>query len=103
MHISYIELDSKASDNIEAFEMLVNHMANSGMGYFSINHPIDRDPICGYVGEIGDTCPRCGRRDGEGIPAYKLTELTAYQPNPEYAVRVSMFEEEEETIPNPLD
>ena len=40
-----------------------------------INHPVDRDPICGYVGIIGDTCPRCGRREGETIPQEKLDEL----------------------------
>ena len=37
------------------------------MGYGAINHPIDRDPICGYTGIIGETCPRCGRREGEGV------------------------------------
>ena len=103
MHISYIELDSKASNNVEAFERLVTAMAESGMGYFSINHPVDRDPICGYIGQIGDTCPRCGRHAGEGVPAHKLMKLLAYQPDPRYAVNASMFDEEIEIVPSNLD
>jgi ribonucleoside-triphosphate reductase len=50
-------------------------MHDNHIGYGSINHPVDRDPICGYVGIIGDTCPRCGRREGETIPQEKLDEL----------------------------
>ena len=88
---------------MEAFENLVTAMADSNMGYFSINHPVDRDPVCGYIGQIGDTCPRCGRREGEGVPAYKLMELLAYQPDPKYAVRASMIDEEVETVANDLD
>ena len=59
--ISYIEVAEDLSPNIDAFETIVTAMADSDMGYFSINHPVDRDPVCGYVGIIGDTCPRCGR------------------------------------------
>ena len=40
-------------------------MHDAGIGYGSINHPVDRDPVCGYVGVIGEVCPRCGRREGE--------------------------------------
>lgn len=101
--ISYIELDSDASKNVKAFEQLVNFMADSNMGYFSINHPVDRDPVCGYIGVIGDTCPRCGRREGEGVPAGKLMSLLAYSPDPIYAVRPHMLEEEEDdVVPNTL-
>lgn len=49
------------------------------MGYGAINHPIDRDPICGYTGIIGDVCPRCGRREGEGVPLEKLHKLGLYR------------------------
>ncbi|MBQ6392766.1 MAG: hypothetical protein IJH60_04580, partial [Eubacterium sp.] len=52
-----------------------------GVGYGSINHPVDRDPICGYNGVIGDVCPRCGRRDGEGISLEKLRELQKKYPD----------------------
>lgn len=66
-HISYVELDGDPSTNLQAFERIIRFMKDSGMGYGSINHPVDRDPICGYVGIIGDTCPCCGRKDGEPL------------------------------------
>ena len=46
-----------------------------GIGYGSVNHPVDRDPVCGYTGVIDDVCPRCGRREGEAISIEKLNEL----------------------------
>jgi ribonucleoside-triphosphate reductase len=49
-HISYIELDGDPSDNLEAFESVIRFMKESGMGYGSVNHPVDRDPVCGYNG-----------------------------------------------------
>ena len=61
-HISYVELDGDTANNLEAFESIVRCMHDCGIGYGSINHPVDRDPICGYVGVIGEVCPRCGRR-----------------------------------------
>ena len=66
-HISYIELDGDTTKNLEAFEKIVRLMKESGMGYAAINHPVDRDPVCGYVGIIGDVCPGCGRRAYEGV------------------------------------
>ncbi|MEG0767339.1 MAG: anaerobic ribonucleoside triphosphate reductase, partial [Clostridia bacterium] len=56
-HITYVELDGDPLQNLEAFEQVVRAMHDAGVGYGSINHPIDRDPICGYNGIIGDTCP----------------------------------------------
>ena len=64
-HISYVELDGDTARNVEAFETVVRWMHDAGVGYGSINHPVDRDPVCGYVGVIGDVCPRCGRREGD--------------------------------------
>ncbi len=64
-HISYVELDGDTAQNLEAFEKIVRLMKESGVGYGSINHPVDRDPICGYNGVIGDTCPLCGRSEDE--------------------------------------
>lgn len=61
-HISYVEMDGDASKNLEAFEKIIRHMKECGIGYGSINHPVDRDPVCGYNGIIGDICPKCGRR-----------------------------------------
>lgn len=64
-HISYIELDGDPLQNLEAFEQVIRCMKESGIGYGSINHPVDRDSICGYTGIIGDICPKCGRREEE--------------------------------------
>jgi ribonucleoside-triphosphate reductase len=60
-HITYVELDGDTSNNPEAFERIIRHMKECGIGYGSVNHPVDRDPVCGYNGVIGDTCPKCGR------------------------------------------
>ena len=79
-HISYVELDGDTARNVEAFESVVRCMHDFGIGYGSINHPVDRDPICGYVGIIGDVCPRCGRREGEEIPAERIEELKKLYP-----------------------
>ena len=75
-HISYIELDGDTTNNTEAFEKVVRLMYENDMGYAAINHPVDRDPVCGYVGVIGDVCPGCGRRACEGV---SLEKITAYK------------------------
>lgn len=80
-HISYVELDGDVCSNLEAFEQVIRCMKESGVGYGSINHPVDRDPICGYTGVIGDVCPRCGRHDGEAVSVEKLRELRRQYPN----------------------
>lgn len=78
-HITYVELDGDATQNVEAFEKVVRFMAEQGVGYGSINHPIDRDPVCNYNGIIGDTCPACGRKDGQnGIPFERIRRITGY-------------------------
>ena len=79
-HISYVELDGDTARNVEAFETVVRCMHDFGIGYGSINHPVDRDPICGYVGIIGDVCPRCGRREGEQIDPDRIEELKRKYP-----------------------
>lgn len=61
-HISYVEMDGDATRNLEAFEAIIRYMKECGIGYGSVNHPVDRDPVCGYNGIIGDICPKCGRR-----------------------------------------
>lgn len=80
-HISYVELDGDTANNLQAFEAIVRCMKEAGIGYGSINHPVDRDPICGYTGIINDVCPRCGRREGEGVPVEKLRELRKQYPS----------------------
>ncbi len=77
-HISYVELDGDPSENLDAFEQIVRCMKEEGIGYGSINHPVDRDPVCGYTGIIGDYCPKCGRKinDGEGVE--RIRRITGY-------------------------
>ena len=76
-HISYVELDGDVSKNLEAFEKIIRCMKECGIGYGSINHPVDRDPICGYNGIIGDTCPCCGRTEEEG-KFERIRRITGY-------------------------
>ena len=80
-HITYVELDGDVSQNLEAFMAVIRCMHEAGIGYGSINHPVDRDPVCGYVGIIGDSCPRCGRREGEAVSPEKLRELLRLYPD----------------------
>lgn len=78
-HISYIELDGDPCNNIEAFEQVVRCMKESGIGYGSINHPVDRDPVCGYTGIIGNTCPKCGRSEHDCEPKFeRIRRITGY-------------------------
>ena len=71
-HISYVELDGDTVNNVDAFESVVRIMHDNDVGYGAINHPVDRDPVCGYVGVIKDVCPRCGRHEGEGVEMEKI-------------------------------
>ncbi len=76
-HISYIEMDGDPSKNLDAFEKVVRYMHDQGMGYGSINHPVDRDPVCGYHGIIGDCCPKCGREEN-GRVFERIRRITGY-------------------------
>ena len=71
-HISYVELDGDTAMNTKAFEKIVRLMHDNNIGYGAINHPVDRDPVCGYTGVIGDVCPGCGRRENEGVPIERI-------------------------------
>ena len=71
-HISYVELDGDTVNNVDAFEQVVRIMHDNDIGYGAINHPVDRDPVCGYVGVIKDVCPRCGRHENEGVEMEKV-------------------------------
>ena len=72
-HISYIEVDGDVAANVDAFESIIRTMKEAGIGYGAVNHPVDRDPVCGYVGVINDVCPGCGRKEFEGVPMEKIT------------------------------
>lgn len=77
-HITYIELDGDPTQNVDAFEKVIRYMKSQNIGYGSINHPVDRDPVCGYSGIIGDTCPKCGRSEKDGIPFQRIRRITGY-------------------------
>lgn len=78
-HITYVELDGDPTQNIEAFEAVIRHMKEAGIGYGSVNHPVDRDPVCGFSGIIpGDVCPSCGRSESDGPSFERLRRITGY-------------------------
>ncbi len=78
-HISYVELDGDTVNNVEAFMKIIRCMKENSFGYGSINHPVDRDPYCGYTGVIGETCPKCGRRDGGEKGRFeRIRRITGY-------------------------
>jgi len=76
-HITYVELDGDTAKNVDAFEKIIRYMKECGIGYGSINHPVDRDPVCGFNGIIGDVCPCCGRKEGD-IPFERIRRITGY-------------------------
>ncbi len=76
-HITYVELDGDPLQNLEAFEKIVRAMKEAGIGYGSINHPVDRDPVCGFTGIIGDVCPSCGRKE-ENVKFERIRRITGY-------------------------
>lgn len=77
-HITYIELDGDPTKNLDAFMKVVRYMHDAGIGYGAINHPVDRDPICGYQGIIDDVCPRCGRKEGEPMTEEMWQKIKGY-------------------------
>ncbi len=76
-HISYVEVDGDIAKNPKAFEKIIRYMKEVGIGYGSINHPVDRDPICGYNGIIDDVCPKCGRQEGK-TKFERIRRITGY-------------------------
>ena len=77
-HITYVELDGDPAKNLSAFEAIIRCMKESGVGYGSINHPVDRDPICGYNGIINGACPKCGRPEETDAPFERIRRITGY-------------------------
>lgn len=77
-HISYIEMDGDPTENLDAFERVIRCMKEKGIGYGSVNHPVDRDPVCGFSGIIGDQCPGCGRHENDGVPFDRIRRITGY-------------------------
>ena len=79
-HITYVELDGDTSNNLQAFETVIRSMKEMGIGYGSVNHPVDRDPVCGFSGVIpGTICPVCGRNEEESdIKFERIRRITGY-------------------------
>lgn len=77
-HITYIECDSDLTQNLMAFERLVLYAKEKNLGYFAINHPVDYDERCGYVGIINDECPGCGRDTQDGKDIVRIRRVTGY-------------------------
>jgi ribonucleoside-triphosphate reductase len=77
-HISYVELDGDTTKNPEAFEAIIRCMKENGVGYGSVNHPVDRDPVCGYNGIIDNECPRCHRTEDDGPKFERIRRITGY-------------------------
>ncbi|HKL95272.1 MAG TPA: anaerobic ribonucleoside triphosphate reductase [Haploplasma sp.] len=77
-HISYVELDGDASNNVLALEQVVKYMKEKEIGYGSINHAVDHDPVCGFVGIINEECPKCGRTEEDGIKFNRIRRITGY-------------------------
>lgn len=59
-HITYVELDGEAKKNVSVILKIVKAMKDNGIGYGSINHPVDKCRECGTEMIINDECPVCG-------------------------------------------
>ena len=77
-HITYVELDGDPAKNPSSLEAIIRCMKDSGVGYGSINHPVDRDPVCGYSGILNGTCPKCGRKEADGPSFERIRRITGY-------------------------
>ena len=78
-HICYCEMDGDTTKNLDAFESLVRCMHDSGIGYGSINHPVDRCPICGWTGVIDNVCPSCHADERTGAVKFeRIRRITGY-------------------------
>lgn len=76
-HITYVEVDGDVAKNVDAFEKIIRCMHDNGIGYGSVNHPIDRDPVCGYNGIIDNICPKCGRHEDD-VKFERIRRITGY-------------------------
>jgi len=99
-HITYIEIDGDPSKNLKAFEKIVRYMHDKGIGYGAINHPVDRDPVCGYTGIIDDVCPRCGRKEGEPMTEEMWSKIKGYTGNADTLGVTGDFYEEMDRVSN---
>ena len=71
--ITYVELDSTISKNLDALEQIVNYAMDKDIPYFAVNVPNDTCLDCGYTGEFNAICPICG-----GTHIQQLRRVTGY-------------------------
>ena len=71
--ITYVELEGKILQNIDALEQIVNYAMDKDIPYFAINVPNDTCLNCGWTGEIGEACPECGSKEIQ-----RLRRVTGY-------------------------
>ena len=58
--ITYVELPSTVTNNLDALEQIVNYAMDHDIPYFAVNVPNDKCLDCGYEGEFNEACPECG-------------------------------------------
>ena len=71
--ITYIEIESRADQNIDALETIVNYAMDHDIPYFAINLPNDMCTECGFTDDIGENCPECGSHNIQ-----RLRRVTGY-------------------------
>ena len=71
--ITYVEMDSSTQNNIEALEEVVSYAMDRDVPYFAINVPNDSCDDCGFTGDIGERCPKCG-----STKIQRLRRVTGY-------------------------
>lgn len=91
--ISYVELEGNVRANTTAFQRIVQYALAQDIGYFSINHPIDRCPACGYEGVIGEVCPGCEAHENQ-VHFQRLRRVTGYLTG-DYKVRFNTAKQAE--------
>mgnify|MGYP000833193227 FL=1 len=71
--ITYIELESSIMKNEKAVEDIIDYAMSLDIPYLAFNFPIDSCLKCGYQGEIGYNCPKCGNTEIQ-----RLRRVTGY-------------------------
>ena len=95
-------MDGDPTKNLQAFKKIVRYMHDAGIGYGAINHAVDYDPVCGYVGIINDVCPRCGRKYGEPMTEEMWQKIKGYPStaNARFCGTCGGIDEESDRLPN---
>ena len=71
--ITYVEIDTAASQNIKALRKLVQYAMSKDIPYLGINLSLDTCRDCGWSGEIGNECPAC-----KSTNIQRLRRVTGY-------------------------